>query len=440
MNRSEYLLFAIKNHCYREKRWIISVFTQCIETDEQKAQLYVGKVIREPFGVFYLDEHLTRQPLDANEIKSTDPLFSKYEKIKITRAQLPWIGQPEIETTIGKLLMNLVVVYEPFEGRLPYVNDTAITPSDIEKKFISKLQDQLKPGEEKKDGFFYVDELLKFQMAVTFLEGMCKIFTMSITREGMLPPPGVEEKRKEIIEKYKDKLTDPTEMVKFQTELSEFDKQYLKENDPSYGKFMAGKITKARGKTYLTQGGDTNGFTSSIEVIPITQPLSEGIDFSSEKFSAICNTVRYGSFSRGAETVNGGVVAEALMTALDTWTITDNDCGVVLGVIRRYNANEAHELIGRYILGTGNKPILIETKDQAVSYADKEVIIRSPQYCRETGTNTCKVCAGVDLARFKSGLVIPAMEVSSGILSDSLKKMHDTTASARQMNLSAVIS
>ena len=440
MNRTEYLYFAIQHKCYFEKRWIVSIFTECMETEEQKSHVYIGKIIREPFGVFYLDEHLQRQPLDIGSLKPSEPLYSKKDTLTISSARLPWIGAESIETTVGKLLVNLIAVFEPFEGRLAYVNDSGITPSDIEKKFIGKLQDELPPGESKKPGFYYVDELIKFQMAVTFLEGMSKIFASSITRQGVLPAPGAEAFRKEILKKYEGKLHDPTEMVRFQTELNEFDKNYLKQNDPSYGKFMAGKVSKARAKAYMTQGGDTNGFSNAVEMTPITQPLIDGIDLTPEKFVAISNTIRYGSFSRGAETVNGGVTAKALMTALDTWKITDRDCGSQLGALRTYNEGRTSELVGRYIIGPGNKPLLIETKDQAVQYAGKEVNIRSPQYCRETGTHTCKVCAGIDLARFGSGLVIPAMEVSSGIMSDSLKKMHDTTASSKAMVLSSVIS
>ena len=228
--------------------------------------------------------------------------------------------------------------------------------------------------------------------------------------------------------------------MKFQTELGEFDKAYLKANDPAYGKFMAGKVVKARSKAYLTQGGDTNGFINSVEMVPITQPLVDGIDLTPDKFAAVANTIRYGSFARGAETVNGGVVAKALMTALDTWKITDRDCGATLGVKRTYASSDIKKLIGRYVLSADGKPVFIENATNAERYVDKEVIIRSPQYCREAGTHTCKICAGEDLARYGSGLVIPAMEVSSGIMSDSLKKMHDTTASSKVMVLSSVIS
>lgn len=441
MNRLDYLYFAVQHKCYREKRWIISVFTQCIESEEQKQQLYIGKIIREPFGVFYLDEALQKQPLEVPELKPTDALFGKYDKVTLTKDKLPWLGVDQVESTVGRLLLNLIAVYEPFEGRMPYVNDAGIVPSDIEKRFITKLKDELPEGATKdlthpfqeSHGFLELDEFIHVEER--------GIFAQSVTREGALPAPGTTAFRKEVLKRYEGKLHDPNEMVRFQEELNQFDNKYLKENDPSYGRFMSkGKITKARSRGFLTQGGDSDGFSGSVEMVPITQPLTEGIDFTPEKFTSIANTIRYGSYAKGTETMNGGVVAKALMTALDTWSITDKDCSAKLGAVRKYDAANAKLLVNRYIIGPKGEAILIQNKDQAAEYIGKEVIIRSPQYCREEGTHTCKVCAGVDLARFGSGLVIPAMEVSSGIMSDSLKKMHDTTASSKPMDLQRVIS
>lgn len=439
MNRNDYLLFAIKHRCYVLKRWIIAAFTVSVESDEQKAKQYIGKILREPFGVFYLDENLEKQPLDVGDIKPTEPLYSKRDSVTLLKRDIPWLAEEKVDTTVGLLLLNLLVVYEPFKGKLPYINKRGITPRAVEKLFSSKLQDTPPEGKAREPGVFYVDELIAYQKAVGMLEGLSKVFSCSITRQGILPPPGAEAFRKEALKRYEGKLHDPTEMVKFQTELKEFDRNYLKENDPSFGKFMAGKVVNARSKSYMTQGGETNSFIDAVEMTPITQPLVNGIDLTPEKFAAVANTIRYGSFARGAETVNGGVVAKALMTALDTWKILDKDCGAQLGVVRRYRPDEIKKLVGRYLIQPNKTTLLIENEEQAKAFADKVVNLRSPQYCREPGLHTCKVCAGIDLSRFGSGLVIPAMEVSSGIMSDSLKKMHDTTASAKPMILTNAI-
>lgn len=410
-----------------------------METDEQKKELFVGKLLREPFGIFYYNEQLEKQALEVTKDKLAEPLYGKYDRIVLNKSQISFLEEDQVETTVGRLLLNLIVIFEPFQGRIKYINK-AFTPGYIEERIAPLLQDATEDNSKREPGKYYVDEYLKFCKAVSFIEQLAKIFAQSVTRAGMLPPPGREKVRKELLEKYKGKLNDPVEMVKFQDELRAFDNAYLKENDPSYGKFMSGsKILGAHLKTYLTQGGESNEFTGQLSITPITQPLEQGIDLTPEKFTAVANTIRYGSYSRGAETVNGGVVAKALMTALDTWRITPGDCKATLGTQYQYGAKKVKELVDRYVIENG-KPILIETEEQAKAYIDKVVFVRSPQYCRRPGTETCEVCAGRILAKYPNGQVVPAMEVSSGIMSDSLKKMHNTTASTKTMELKNTIS
>lgn len=439
MQKFEYLLYAVQQKAYLNLDWIISAFTFTQPNSNKIENPYPGQLVREPFGVFYYDENKERQPIEVKDPKPNQPLFNKYEAVSITKAALPIITGEKIETTISRLLLNLLVIYEPFYGRLSYINQP-FTPSDVEKLIAPKLKDTLKEGEKKVDGVFYTDEYIRFSKAVTFIEQLSKIFAQSVRKAGLLPPPGIKEFKQQLLKKYEGKLRDPGEMVKFQAELNAYDKAYLEKNDTSYGKFMAGqKIIGARSKSWLTQGGEGNSFIDQLDIVPITQPLTEGIDFDPEKFMSICNTIRYGSFAKGAETVNGGVVAKALMVALDTWRIIPGDCTTKFSAKRFYTEKEASLLIGVYVIAN-DKPLLIETIDQAKQYVNREIKVRSPQYCRRPGTETCSVCAGKDLARFPNGLVIPAMEVSSGIMSDSLKKMHQTNAQTRSMDLTLVIS
>ena len=437
MTKLDYLLFSIKHLCFYRKAWIVSAFSIVNETEAQKAEKYIGKLIREPFGLFYLDELLQSQPIDfKTDVMSA--LFSKSKEISIKQTDFPFIQEPVIKTTIGRLLLNLIVVREPFSGRLSYINKR-FNPGAVENMISATLEDTPLPGVDRKPGIYYVDEYIKFAKAVTFIENMSTIFTNSITRVAMLPAPGREAFTKKVLEKYQGKLRSPIEMAKFQEELREFDNAYLKENDPAYGQFTSGPVISARNKAFMTQGGESNDFIGQLDVTPIIQPLDQGIDLAPEAFTAAANVVRYGSFARGAETVNGGVAAKALMTALDTWKIEKEDCGATLGISLSFTELNIKELIWRYILING-KPIFIENEEQAKPFIGKTIFVRSPQYCRLPGTETCKVCAGKAISKYPTGQVIPAMEVSSGIMSDSLKKMHNTGITTKVMDLNSVIS
>ena len=435
MSPNEYLQLSIQNKNYRKKAWIISCFAVTQETEKQKQEHYTGKLIREPFGLFtYLEDGekvqiKTERPLNQ-------PLFNVKDRITITSAWISSLKENSLETSIGTLLVNLICLYEAFGSKFPY-KPGVLSPRKLEDEIAKKLQSNPKLGESKDPNFYYVDEYLKYCEGVSFLETLSQVFTHSITEIGLLPAPGRKEFKKEILKKYEGTLHDPVEMAKFEAELKAFDTEYIKQ-DPSYGKFMSGKVANSRMKAYMTQGGESNSFVQSMTVTPIINALEDGIPLDEEGFTAISNTIRYGSFSRGSETVNGGVTAKALMRAADNWRITEGDCGTTLGIRRFYKDNEIQNIVGRYLVIKGQS-VLIETIEQAKQYASQNLIVRSPQYCRRLGTQTCEVCAGKALSKFPTGLPIPLMEVSGGILTDSLKLMHNTALVTEEMNLSSVI-
>lgn len=437
MTPKDYLLFSIKHRNYASVAWIISVFTVTNESEEKKAQGYIGKFIREPFGFFYLDENLEKQQLDTKQ-DLTEPLFRKSDVIRLTKQELPFIGEEVIETTLGRVLLNLLVVLEPFQGKLKFINKP-FKPGMIESMIAPILRDNPPEGKSKEPNVIYIDDYLAFCKASILCESLSPIFCNSITKAGLLPAPGRREYREKLLKEFEGKLNNPVEMAKFQDLLKAYDVEYLKANDPSYGKFMDGKVVDSRNKTYMTQGGESNEFIGQLDTTPIIKSLDEGIDLEPEAFVAAVNTIRYGSYARGAETVNGGVVSKALQTALDTWRIVDGDCGTKFGIELFYDEKSIKELIGRYIVVSG-KPVLIENEEQAKPFINKTVLVRSPAYCGRAGTETCVICAGKALSIYPQGQVIPAMEVSAGIMSDSLKKMHATALSSKPMDIQKVIS
>lgn len=443
MQPEAYLLYSIQHNCYLNRAWIISLFTVTQESEAQKKAVYPGKLIREPFGFFMVDENGERIKIDTPR-KMTEPLFTVKDQIKLLKGWFPQliegvdpIKEESVVTSLGTLLINLIALYQPFRGKFPYLTGK-LEISAIEKIIASKLEDTPPEGTVRKNDVFYVDEYLDFSKAVSFLETLSGIFVHSITEHSLMPAPGRKEFKKELLKRYAGKLTDPVEMVKFESELKEFDKKYLRE-DPSYGKFMSGKVEGSRTEAFMTMGGQSNNFSTSLEVTPVIRSLEDGFPLDQEGFTAISNTTRFGSFARGAETVNGGVVAKALMRAADSWRITPGDCRTPLGIRRVYGEKDIFNIVGRSIV-LNNKPVLIETIEQAMAYINKKIIVRSPQYCRRPGTQTCEVCAGTALMKYPTGLPIPLMEVSGGILADSLKQMHSTKLETIIVDLSSVIS
>ncbi len=112
MKPLEYLFFAISLGCYKKLQWIVSVFTVSVETESQAKSLYPGKLIREPFGLFFYDEKLEKKQIIIDSKDVNRALFHKYDKITINGALLGdrggFVGVGDIHTTIGRLLLNLL--------------------------------------------------------------------------------------------------------------------------------------------------------------------------------------------------------------------------------------------------------------------------------------------------------------------------------------------
>lgn len=439
MTPEHYLYYSIQHKAYLNKDWVIRLFSVFKESGQ--SENYTAKLYREPYGFFFIDEQGEKVKIDIKR-GDKEPLFNKKDTIEISKDIVSSIAETTpIKTTLGRLILNLFVIHEAFAGRLPYIN-RPFTPKDVERLIVKTLKDTPKPGQERTPGDYYVDEMLRFNEAVTFIKDFATLFAHSVTRAGLMPPPGRNAFRDKLMAEVKEKkidLRDPVQMTTFEDKFRQFDEAYLKENDPSFGMFMSGKALGARLKTYMTQGGEANNFIDEINVTPILRPLDEGMVLKEEAFTASANTIRYGSFARGTETINGGVTAKAIMNAADTWRIIDTDCGVTYGAVLMFNEKEIHYLVGCTLI-KGKTQIKINTIEEAKPYIGQVVEMRSPQFCQLEGTQTCKVCATDPLAKYPNGQIVPLMEVSSGIMNDSLKQMHNTVMSKKTVDWAKVIS
>jgi hypothetical protein len=306
---------------------------------------------------------------------------------------------------------------------------------------VSRVEDYVAPllqdtptDESKRDpSKYYVDEYVKFVNALQFISNLAQLTAISATPKALVAPPGIKAFKAQLLEKYKGKLHDPVELSKFEDELLAYDKEFLKD-DPAFGSFLSGKILHtARKKMFLNIGAD-KGFTDSLEVIPVTNSLEEGWPTDPTEYTAMMNSLRSGSFSRGAETVKGGVSAKVLLRAANNYTIQDTDCQTKLGITRLYDDKVIGKLIGRYVIVNGSAT-LIESEEQARQYLDKKILVRSPMYCRLEGPNLCRICAGEKLFKFPTGITIPLTEISSIILATSLKAMHSNVLSTAKIEL-----
>lgn len=385
MTPSAYLLYSIQQNCYRRMAWIVSAFAVTSSSDKDTDEFYPGKIVREPFAIFFLNESKERVKIDVADV--SQPLFRKEDRIDITPEWISSLTTPTLNTSVGTLLVNLAAIYSAFGKKFPY-KAGRFSVRDVEADVAPKLRSTPPQDEVRDDNFFYVDEYLRFHSGKSLLESLSHLFSHSVTRIGLLPAPGRKAFKAELLKKYEGKLNDPVHLGAFEKELQGYETAYLK-TDPAYGKYMAGKVSKSRMKSFMTQGGETNDFTGSLDVTPIIQSLDEGIPLDKKGFVAISNTIRYGSYSRGVETINGGVTSKAIGVATENWRITEGDCGATKGVFRVYSKDDIFQLVGRYVIQSG-KSVLVEDAAAAEPYIGKALFVRSPGYCRRSrGDEQC---------------------------------------------------
>lgn len=434
MKRIDYLKLALQLKLYAKKAWLITAFSV---TKASSTENYPGKLIPQPWGYTFVTEDGSIESIDDAAVDTTSvPLFNFKDPITIDNTWASNVTTP-IVTTVGNVLFNAICIVESFGSKHSFTIGR-VSISKLEDAIAKLLKDTPSVDKERSTSYYYVDEYIRFVDSLQFISTLTQIATVSATRKTITAPTGLQEFKAGLIKKYDDTLNDPVVLARYEAELLAFDDAYM-QGDPANNTFVAGKIKHtARKKMFLSMGAELQ-FSNSQTVVPITNSLKEGWPTDKKRFTAAMNGLRVGSFSRGAETVKGGVSAKYLLRAANNFKITDTDCGSKLGVTRLYTKDNVAQLEGRYLI-LGPKLQFVETVEQANGYIGSTLTIRSPMYCKLKGDNICKICAGNRLAQYPNGLTIPLTEISAIILAASLKLMHVSSTTTAKLRLAQSLS
>lgn len=430
MKKLEYLKKFVLANRYRYKKLIIDLFALRRSSQFDRNETNAYRIVRDATGVFFIDPEndYSNTKLEDADIKS--PLFQFSDRLTIDNTWIPNVDK-QTETSIGNLLFNLVSIVPAFGNKIPFILGKASVHT-VEDIVATKLKDTPPTDSNRDPNFIYVDEYLKFIDSLEFIKGWAQIATIALTAKTITPPPGMKEFKANLVKKYGDKLSDPVYVAQMEKEMAQYDLEYLKD-DPSLGKFNSGKMLTTVRKKLFHSIGTNRGFKYSATVKPIMNSLSDGQPTDPIGFSASINDSRIGSYSRGAETVNGGVVAKGLLRASNFIKIVEEDCGTKLGLMRRFTEKDIDQLIGRYILD--NKKSILITKDTAKQYINKDVEVRSNMYCKSNGVTYCKYCSGENLSRNENGVIIGFTEFSGAILGASMGAMHASELKVAKLDI-----
>lgn len=426
MKKLDYFKLALTLNLPWKLSWLVSAFS--ISKPGKETKEY-GAIQVQDWGYSFVGQD--GELIKIEDAVKGEPLFKFLDPITADSSMAANIHE-SVSTKIGNVLFNHICILSSFGAKHPFPLGS-VSISKLEDAIAAKLKDTPKEGQERSTEYYYVDELLNFHKACRYYSRISQLSTWSATRRTIVPATGITKFKRELQQKYEGQLTDPVKLTEYESELQVFDNKYL-EGDPANNTFVRGKIKNtARKKLFLGLGAE-EGFTDGLTVTPVLNSLTEGWPTDPVQFTAMMNGLRSASFSRGAETVKGGVFAKILLRSSNNIRIIDTDCGSTMGLQRIFTAEDINQLVGRSVV-EGTKSVFVENLQAAGNYLGKSIRTRSFQYCLLEGASRCKVCAGVRLSQFPTGLPIALTSMSAVILASSLKKMHVGGVSTAKLDL-----
>lgn len=414
MNKTEYLKYAITNRLYSKLKWFYLFFT-LLKYDNIDENEY----IRLNNGI--IEVNVNDEWVELKDVKDNEAIYKFIDKITIDNTWIVNVNN-EIDTTIGRLIANCILLTDNFNNKIQYIN----------KPFTIKNAEDI-IGPLLRTNVITIEEYLNFTYAVSFITGLSNITTMSATLKSVLPTPGLDKKKKELIKDFdnkygKDWSKNRTRVQELIDELKKFDNEWIKD-DPSYGKYMSGKVTNnSRPKMFISFGGEAGFDSKSGYVDFVANSLLEQYPDLPEQLAAMYNSSRSGSYDRGHETQKGGSAAKDIIRSTSGVKIIMGDCGSNKGYKLLVTKNNHKSLFGRYLV---NGKLIEDTE----SLIGTTITIRSPLYCLSNGDNYCKICAGEIAATTPTGVSLKLLSVSSALLKISLKAMHNTQVSLHKFNI-----
>ena len=411
ITKVEYLRYAMDNKLYGYLDWIYAMLSLGVDSDKY-VKIKEGKVYVRMDDEFKI------------LITKTLPILNREEQLEIPKGFLPNIEE-DIVTDAFKLILNAILLTEHFGNKIPYINKE-IKVRDIEDQIVSKLSEEDGPN------VITIPELLAFQDACTYVYGFTPVTVNSNSPLLLLPPPGLKEYKQKVIaeikKKYKiDKIDDFAIIAEVEKKLEEFDREFLKD-DPSYGKFISGKILAARKKMFLSYGAET-GFDEEEKPYYSQNSLYEGWEPTPEAIATYYNGSRAGSYGRGGETAEGGLLAKIALRATNHIRVKQRDCGTKMGKEMVVDKSNVGRLRGKSIIENG-KTIKIENPND---YLGKKIVLRTVNYCNEPNRNFCSVCMGDNLSRNETGVAGAIANFGNYLLYIKMKATHKTGAKLTQL-------
>lgn len=436
MNKKEFFFKAMLAEEYKRVAWVFSAFSILKEdVDSWKEDPYPYRIVQTPSKFFFVDPDNrdgqgNSQLTVIEDSEPNTPLFGLQEEISVSQTETQLnLGVDRLVTTYGLLLLNYTVIYYPFKTKVTYINKE-FRPKTVEKLIVDRFKDNPENDADRNDQDIYVDEYLKYCDAAFQMTAFSQIAVPGVTIKAIVGAPGIVEYRNKLLEENKGRLEDPAVIAGIDAKLVQYDKDYLA-NDDSMDFLIKDKSFKIVRKRLFGMHGAEAGFNEDGKIELIDNSLDEG--WNPLKFPAINNNSRVGSYNRGFQTQLGGEAVKWLLRASVNINITENDCGTKLGIPKIVLNDNLDWFVGHSIVHN-NKLVFISSEDDIKPYIGKEVIVRSPMFCKLPKTDYCQVCAGKKLSANPEAASMAVSDYGSAFLGLFMAAMHGKELAVAKMN------
>lgn len=326
-----------------------------------------------------------------------------------------YTGKDPLLTDVGKFYLNELLLVQPFKDIIPYYNDTFVA-STIDKMVANGII----------SGTINRDMYTKYiNNGYWFADG--SIFAPGWSEKSITIDPAIIKRRNDLLEEYKDKLDDPLVITRIEKELVDMDKAYMKgDSSESFYLAMGGKsFTDQRKKLFIMFGlaAEFGGSGYSF----VRESLSEG--WTPQNLAVGANNLREGSYGRGVETAKGGEQTKFILRIFQEVGITEDDCGSEHGLPIEITELNKSQFVNRY---TVDGKLL--TEEELNKSIGKEVIIRSPMYCKAQKGYCFKCCGKVYADINNRSIGIDSINITSGFTSTAMAKMHVSSISTSKID------
>ena len=366
--------------------------------------------------------------LDLNKLYAYTRSFKLNEKPEISiydTVTFKFHGK-STKTTVGRLVLLKTIFSPIWDSEYFEYPEGVITGGTLEKifKYIAYL---IMEGKIKYKGRNPLNRIVDIYIEVT--TRLSTMYNASLTTTMMNPDEKFTEFRNKTIDTDKERIIAESDLdtaTANEEKVLDYAKEYFK-NDDMYELFISGgsaswgnhfkSLCISVGATPSIDGGKSNIITDS---------LMDGVK--AKDIPHTFNAGLTGAYLRGIASARAGDFGKRTQNGLQTVYIEKGDCGSTKGV--KVNTSDIFDLLGKRVIGTGGKQTLVTT-DNVKSFLNKDVIVRSPLYCKHKGDNYCSACAGETTVGITGQDKVPAgiliYEISAGLLNAYMRATHNLT-------------